>query len=38
VMDIIDFLCTDNSAANNVQSLEIFINNIDLIVPTIINP
>jgi hypothetical protein len=38
VMDIIDFLCTDNSAANNVQSLEIFINNIDLIVPSIINP
>ena len=38
VMDIIYFLCTDNSAANNVQSLEIFINNIDLIVPTIINP
>jgi len=38
VMDIIDFLCTDNLAANNVQSLEIFINNIDLIVPGIINP
>ena len=38
VMDIIDFLCTDNLAANNVQSLEIFINNIDLIVPEIINP
>jgi len=38
VMDIIDFLYTDNLAANNVQSLEIFINNIDLIVPGLINP
>lgn len=38
VMDIIDFLCTDNLAANNVQSLEIFINNIDLIVPGLITP
>ena len=33
VMDIIEFLCTDNSASNNVQSLEIFINNIDLMMP-----
>ncbi len=30
VLDIIDFLCKDYSASNNVQSLEIFINNIDL--------
>jgi hypothetical protein len=29
VLDIIDFLCKDYSASNNVQSLEIFINNID---------
>lgn len=29
VLDIIEFLCKDNSASNNVQSLEIFINNID---------
>lgn len=38
VMDIIDFLCTDNLASNNVQSLEIFINNIDLMVPGLITP
>ena len=30
VLDIIEFLCKDYSASNNVQSLEIFINNIDL--------
>ena len=30
VLDMIDFLCKDYSASNNVQSLEIFINNIDL--------
>lgn len=29
VLDMIEFLCKDYSAANNVQSLEIFINNID---------
>jgi hypothetical protein len=29
VLDMIEFLCKDNSAANNVQSLEIFIGNID---------
>jgi hypothetical protein len=29
VLDMIEFLCKDFSAANNVQSLEIFINNID---------
>ena len=38
VMDIIEFLCTDNLAANNVQSLEIFINNIDLMMPQLVNP
>jgi hypothetical protein len=30
VLDIVEFLCKDYSASNNVQSLEIFINNIDL--------
>jgi hypothetical protein len=30
VLDMIEFLCKDYSAANNVQSLEIFINHIDL--------
>ena len=30
VLDIIEFLCKDYSASNNVQSLEIFMNNIDL--------
>jgi hypothetical protein len=30
VLDMIEFLCKDFSAANYVQSLEIFINNIDL--------
>ena len=29
VLDMIEFLCKDYSAANNVQSLEIFIGNID---------
>jgi hypothetical protein len=29
VLDMIEFLCKDNSASNNVQALEIFINNID---------
>ena len=29
VLDMIDFLCKDYAASNNVQSLEIFINNID---------
>jgi hypothetical protein len=29
VLDMIEFLCKDNSAANNVQSLEIFIGNLD---------
>lgn len=29
VLDMIEFLCKDYSASNNVQSLEIFINNID---------
>jgi hypothetical protein len=37
VMDIIEFLCTDNLASNNVQSLEIFINNIDLMMPQLVN-
>lgn len=30
VLDLIEFLCKDYSASNNVQALEIFINNIDL--------
>ena len=30
VLDMIEFLCKDYSAANNVRSLEIFINHIDL--------
>ena len=30
VLDMIEFLCKDYSASNNVQALEIFINNIDL--------
>ena len=29
VLDLIEFLCKDYSAANNVQSLQIFMNNID---------
>jgi hypothetical protein len=29
VLDMIDFLCKDYSASNNVQALEIFINHID---------
>jgi hypothetical protein len=29
VLDMIEFLCKDYSASNNVQALEIFINNID---------
>jgi hypothetical protein len=29
VLDLIEFLCKDYSASNNVQALEIFINNID---------
>jgi hypothetical protein len=30
VLDLIEFLCKDYSASNNVQALEIFINNIDV--------
>jgi hypothetical protein len=29
VLDMIEFLCKDYSASNNVQALEIFINHID---------
>lgn len=36
VLDMIEFLCKDFSAANYVQSLEIFINNIDLNMKTLI--
>jgi len=31
VLDMIEFLCKDYSAANYVQSLEIFIGNIDIL-------
>ncbi|NBQ17492.1 hypothetical protein EBU24_04190 [bacterium] len=37
VLDMIEFLCKDYSASNNVQSLEIFINNIDLEIVKLVN-
>ena len=36
VLDMIEFLCKDYSAANNVQSLEIFIGNIDFCVKSFV--
>lgn len=38
VLDMIEFLCKDYSASNYVQSLEIFINNIDICMKEYIKP